>query len=76
MKETQTGFTLILLIIALAIIALMTGLYFTRGTETQKSQYETGQGAIEQAREINQQGSQNSRQIQEQLELQNDLNTR
>ncbi len=57
-------------------MAILIGFYFTKGNGTnQKSQYETGQDAINQARGINQQGSAESKRIQQELELQNDLNT-
>lgn len=74
MNNSQTGFGLILLIIGLALIGVIFAFYFTRDGDEQQSQYETGQAAIEQARQINQ-GSQQTKQLEEQLELQNNLNS-
>jgi NADH:ubiquinone oxidoreductase subunit 3 (subunit A) len=75
MKNTQSGFVMILLILGIALIGLIAGLYFTKGKDEEKSQYEQGQEAIEQAREINQQGIERSMQIKEQLDIQNDINS-
>ncbi len=76
MKNTEQGFVMIVLIIGIALMALMMGLYFTKNGSEPKSQYDTGQEAIEQAKQINQQGIERSTQIQEQLEIQNELNSR
>lgn len=73
MKDLQQGFGLILLIIGLALFAILFAVYFTRGGEQTKSQYEVGQEAIEQAREI-QQGSPQTKQLQEEIDIQNTLN--
>ncbi len=76
MKNTESGFVMILLILGIAIIGLIAGLYFTKGENGEKSQYDQGQEAIDQAKEINQQGMEPSIQIQEQLDIQNELNTK
>lgn len=75
MKQAQQGFGLIALIIVIAIIAIMAGFYFTGGPDEQKSELETGQDAVDQARGINQQSGTQARELQQQIELQNDLNT-
>lgn len=74
MKNTQSGFVMILIILGVALAAIIAGLYFTKGKNEEKSQYQQGQEAIEQAKEINQQGVERSMQIQEQINLQSDLN--
>ncbi len=75
MNKTQQGFGLILLIIGLALIGVMLAVYFTRGGGgQQKSQYDTGQEAIQQAREIQQGSSPQTKQLQEEIEIQNNLN--
>ena len=66
---------MILLIIGLVLMMLMFGAYFLKSSETQKSQYDAGQEGIQQAKDVNQKSYQQSQQIQEQLEIQNEVNT-
>jgi hypothetical protein len=75
MNHNNSGFVLILLLITAAIIGLATAAYFIRGKEGQKSQYESGQEALEQAKDINQKSIEQSMQIKEQLDLQNSINS-
>lgn len=66
--KNQQGSLLIVLIISLAIVAVLTGLYFTKGSNGEKSQFEQGQEGIEQAKEINQQAVEQSNRIKLELE--------
>lgn len=75
MKNKESGFVIILLILGIALIGLIAVLYFTKGKNEEKSQYDQGQEALDQAKQINQQGIERSIQIQEQLDIQNELNT-
>ncbi len=63
------GFVLISLIITIAIIAILTALYYSRTEEGKPSPRETGQKAIEEAK-IN-----NALELQHQIEIQNELNS-
>jgi NADH:ubiquinone oxidoreductase subunit 3 (subunit A) len=68
MKQAQSGFAMMLVIISLAIILIFAGFYFSRSSKNEASQYETGRQAIEDAKEINRQTKQQSAEIQKQLE--------
>ncbi len=68
MKKSQQGIALLILIISLAIVAVLMGLYFTKGSNGNKSQYEQGQEGIEQAKQIQQKALEQSTQIKLDLE--------
>lgn len=54
MQNKQNGFGLIILIIGIALVAIFIAAYFTKtSSKNQKTQYETGQEAIQQAKQIN-----------------------
>lgn len=74
MKQTQQGMGLIILMISIAIIAIIAGVYFTRGEDGEKSQYEQGQDGIEQAKEIKTKSEEQSKQIKTELDIYSDLN--
>ena len=75
MTTNQKGFTLIILLISIVIIAVIAGIYFTQGKDDEQAQYEKGQEGIEQAREINTKSYERAQQLNEQMEIQNDLNS-
>lgn len=66
--KNQNGSLLIVLMISLAIMAILTALYFTRSSDGQKSQYEKGQEGLQQAEQIYQQGVEESNRIKVELE--------
>ncbi len=68
MKANQQGSLLIVLIIGIAIMAVLMGLYFTKDSNGEKSQFEQGQEGIEQAKDINQQSQEQSNRIKIELE--------
>ena len=68
MKNSQSGFALIILIIGVAFIAVMAAAYFTKTSgKDQKTQYENGQEAIKQAEQINAQSLIDAQTIQNEL---------
>lgn len=66
--KNQQGIALLILIISLAIVAVLVGLYLTKGPKGENSQFEQGQEGIEQAKDINQQGQEQSDRIKIELE--------
>ena len=67
--QNQNGFLLISLLLAVAIIAILVAVYYGGGKNSQQSQLQTGQKAIEQTK-------QNNTLLENQhLEIQNQLNS-
>ena len=63
------GFVLISLIITIAIIAVLTALYYSRSESGKPSARETGQKAIEDAK------ANNASELEHQIQIQNELNS-
>lgn len=69
MKNSQSGFALVILIIGVALIAVIAATYFTKTkSNDQKTQYETGQEAIKQAEQINVESLIEAQNIQNELQ--------